>query len=54
MSLPPLLTVKEVAAALRLDPATVYRAAQRGDINAVRLIRSIHRGTTQPAMRLVP
>jgi hypothetical protein len=25
MSLPPLLTVKEVAAALRLDPATVYR-----------------------------
>jgi Helix-turn-helix domain len=34
--LPPLLTVQEVAAALRLDPSAVYRAAQRGDINSVR------------------
>ena len=34
---PALLTVKEVAAALRVDPSTVYRACERGEIATVRL-----------------
>lgn len=32
-----MLTVAEVARALRLDPTTVYRACQAGDIRSVRL-----------------
>jgi excisionase family DNA binding protein len=33
----PVLKVCEVAAALRVDPATVYRAVAAGDIRAVRI-----------------
>jgi excisionase family DNA binding protein len=35
--LPALLTVQEVAALLRLDPSTVYRAAASGELESVRL-----------------
>jgi excisionase family DNA binding protein len=35
--LPPLLTVPEVAALLRVDASTVYRAVRRGELPAVRL-----------------
>jgi excisionase family DNA binding protein len=36
-NLPPLLTVAEVAAALRVDVSTVYRAVREGRLRAVRL-----------------
>jgi excisionase family DNA binding protein len=35
--LPALLTVPEVAAMLRVDASTVYRAVQQGNLRAVRL-----------------
>ncbi len=38
---PGLLTVKEVALAVRVSPATVYRLVQAGELGAVRVGRSI-------------
>jgi len=37
--MPDLLTAREVAAYLRLNPATVYRLAQAGEIPAVKVGR---------------
>jgi excisionase family DNA binding protein len=48
----PLLTVAEFAAALRLDPSTVYRAAAAGEIRAVRLSEKLGASIRIPASEL--
>ena len=41
MNLPEYMTVEEVAARLRVSKMTVYRAVERGDMDAIRVGRSI-------------
>jgi excisionase family DNA binding protein len=39
--LPPILTVEEAAAFLRLGRATAYRAARRGELPCIRIGKSL-------------